>query len=325
VYPSTTLRWRVALAGAIVVSALATGMAAAAALERAATPLDSVLIVACAIAVTLAAQLLPALARQRVGWALWIVCLALTIYGHAGFFSAAQARAGAARSQSVQPTTQQAALLDQLRSTAARASSAVAFDLAAVRSRGVNAALQLARCEREQPSRCAAQRAAVQQAAQREQALQVEAVEAQQAAALRAQITASAAQLDTRRAAAAADPVAAGLAHFTGLDAAAAPLVTSVLSAVVVELLGAVLWAEALRPQQPAAQQPVAVESTSAVQIRQREAGKPRLAAVTPADTTAAAPPAPQSRWPPWHQIAEDTRAAMAAFASIRPTSTRSH
>jgi hypothetical protein len=315
---STTLRWRVALAGAIVVSALATGMAAAAALERAATPIDSILIVACAIAVTLAAQLLPALARQRAGWALWAVCLALTIYGHAGFFSAAQARAGAHRSQSVQPTSQQAALLDQLRSTAARASSAVAADLAAVRSRGVSAALQLARCERDTPSRCGAQRAAVQQAAQREQALQVEAAEAQQAAALRAQITASAAQLDTRRAAAAADPVAAGLAHVTGLDAAAAPLVTSVLSAVVVELLGALLWAEVLRPQQPAAQQTVAVGSAPAVQIRQRAVGKPRLAAVTPADTTAAAPPAPQSRWPPWHRIYQPV-------AHLAPTPTRSH
>lgn len=303
---------RIALAGAVSLSAIGVGMAAAAAVERAGTWFDGVLIVACAVAVTLAAHLLPALTRRAAGWALWSVCVALTIYGHASFIASAQGRAGAARSLSVQPSAESAALAEQLRSTAARASSAVAADLAAVRSRAVSAALQLARCERDQPGRCAARQAAVQQIAQQAQALQIEADEAQRAAAIRSQLTAAAARLDSQRAGAAADPVAAGLAALTGADASAAPVITSVLSAIVVELLGALLWAQVLSP---ADSQPATADS-AADPARKPVQTKPRPAAA--ADAPALIPPALRIRWPPWQRTHQPAR-------TTTPTSTRSH
>lgn len=298
---------RIALAGAVALSIIGVGMAAAAAIERGASTVDRVLIVACAVAITLAAHLLPALTRRAAGWALWAACVALTVYGHTMFFAAAGQRAGEHRALSVAPSEQSAALLEQLRSTAARAPSAVAADLAAVRSRGAGAALQLTRCEREQPGRCAARRLVLQQAEQQAQALQIEADEAHRAAGLRAELTAAAAQLDTRRSAA-----ADGLG---GLGADGVLLAMSVLSAVVVELLAALLWAEVLSPKVGRAEATVEPPARAA---RTSMPARTSASIGDPSPPAADHAPRPHSRWPPWLRTHLPAR-------PTTPTSTRSH
>ncbi len=300
-----TARRATAVAAALV-SLCGVGMAAAAAFERAATPVDRALVLAVAVTITLAAHVLPALARRTGGkgpavgsiWGLWLACMGITIYGHATFFSGAAAHAGSARASAVQTSTHTAALTDQLANISARPLGMVAIDLAAAHARAAALNLQLTRCEQDQPGRCGARRLAVQQAQARTDALKTEHTEAQRAADLREQLAASAAALDTRRAAAAVDPVAGQLARLTGANVEALTLLVAVLSAVVVELLAAVLWSEALRAPQPDA-------ATAALRLFADDQEK-RIAAARTATTPPRSQPVipagrvrPQSTAPP--------------------------
>ncbi len=207
---------------------------------------------AAAVVITLAAHLLPTIANTRAQggrvavWALWAACMGLTVYGHVVFFASAAAHAGSSRAATEQETEHSRALREQLASITARALAPVSADLAAAQQRHANATQQLTSCER-QASACTARRSAVQQTQQQVEVLRVERAEAQRAADLRAQLATAAAGLDTRRNNAAADPVGAQLASLTGSGAEAVPLGVAVLSSIVVELLAALLWAEALR------------------------------------------------------------------------------
>jgi len=242
---------RLALTGAITTSATGVAMAAAAALERGGSPVDRALIIAVAVTITLAAHLLPALSRKATAWALWSVCVALTVYGHGTFFLAAADRAGQARAAAVQPDTRTAALREQVSSAPARDPVTVADAIARTQSRLEASALALTRCQHATPHRCGAQQLTAQQTAARLEALRVEMTQSTRLQALREQITTAAERHDQRRADAAADPIAAALASATGLPAQHITTLASVLSAVVVELLATLLWAELLAQQGP--------------------------------------------------------------------------
>jgi hypothetical protein len=243
---------RIVYAGAYATSAVGIAMAAAAALERGTTTTDRALIITVAVTITLAAHLLPAISRRRAAWALWAICVVLTVYGHGVFFSAAAARAGATRAEAVQEDTHTHALREQLATAQARPASVVATALAQAQSQQTTAELALARCERATPGRCMAPKAARQLAQQRITALTTEQAESARAASLQAELTHAAATLDTRRSAATADPIAAQLAALVGIKSDHISTLVSILSAVVIELLAAMLWAEALTtPAQP--------------------------------------------------------------------------
>ncbi len=228
-------------------------MAAAAAMERSTAPADRALVMAAAVVITLAAHLLPTIANNRTrgkgaaAWALWAVCMALTVYGHMVFFASAAGHAGSSRAATVEETAHSRALREQLASISARPLGTVAADLVMVQHRASAANLQAQRCEQATPGRCASRRTAAQQAHDQVEALRTEHTEAQRAADLRGQLTTAAASLDTRRTSAASDPVASQLNRLTGTGADALPLMVAVLSSIVVELLAALLWSEALR------------------------------------------------------------------------------
>lgn len=281
-------------AGAL--SLISAGMSAAAALERGGSPADTVLLVSIGVAITLAVHLLPALTRSAAGRALWLACIALTLYSHATYFHAAGNRAGQQRAQAVQPGTHTAALREQLQHITARAPSDVGSDLASAQGRATTARLALQRCEQATAGRCAALSARVDQAAATVQALQIEATDAARAVQIRQQLADAAARIDTQRQTAAADPIAAGLAALLHLSPDAVALLVSVLCASVLDLLAALLWSQALCNATATPATPREPATPPVMSLAQR-------IAATVAPTTAPTPPArrmqPQSTAPP--------------------------
>lgn len=251
----TTPRRLAVLAGAAGTSIVGVLMAAAAAFERGATAADRALIVAVSCCIVLAAHILPAITRTLAGRTLWVACLLLTAWGHAAFFTAAASRAGEARAAQVPATSRASAVqteLDALQGS--RLVAAVSADLAGARARDASAHAALQRCMESGDMGCSRTRAAAAAAQARADALADELVQARRAADLRAQMTGAAAEHDDARAAAAVDPVAAALSAATGVTPAALSTGVAILSAVVVELLAALLWSTGLaRPAQDVA------------------------------------------------------------------------
>lgn len=238
------------LIGAATATAIGIAMAAAGSIERAGSPVDVALVVAMSVMVTAAAHLLPALVRSLASRVLWLACITLTIYSHAAFFTAAAHRAGSIRADAVQTDTRTAALRDQLAALPAQSAAAAADALAATRSRAAALGAALARCEARTPGRCTSASAAAAGAIARAEAAAIALQAAQHADTLRAQLTSAAGTLDDRRTAAATDPVSAQLGAITGLQPDTLQTAVSVLGAVVVDLLGALLWSQSLSPME---------------------------------------------------------------------------
>lgn len=232
--------------GATLVSAVGVLMSISAAAERGGTAVDQALIGAVSVAITLACHLLPAISRAWPARALWAACLLLTAWGHAAFFTAASWRAGDSRASAVTAPTQGAALRDELAAIHARPVAVVAADLANAQARLLSVGAALTRC---QAGECPRLEAAAGAARARAGALQEEARQAQRASDLRARLSDAAGAQDATRAAAAQDPVARALGSALGLPAESLSTMVSVLSAVVVELLAALLWSLALAPE----------------------------------------------------------------------------
>jgi hypothetical protein len=249
-----TSRRTILLAGAGITSGIGVAMAAAAAAERAVTITDRALVIAVACVIVLGAHLLPSITRTRLGRALWVCCLLLTAWGHSAFFIASAGRAGESRADHVQASTQTQALRDELQATQARPLAAVSADLAISQTREIAARTAAARCIAEQQP-CSRLQSALAITQARTLALADELAQARRAAQLRQQLTATAGAHDTQRAAAAVDPVAAALAGTTGISPGALSTGASVLSAVVMEMLAALLWSAGLQTS-PAAHTP---------------------------------------------------------------------
>lgn len=84
---------------AIMLTATAVSMAAAAAMDRGGSFADKTLLMVLASLVAGLVHLLPALTRNRLAWLLWFGCFVATLYGHLTFFTNAQTRAGEAHAQ----------------------------------------------------------------------------------------------------------------------------------------------------------------------------------------------------------------------------------
>lgn len=196
-------------------------MAASAAWDRGGTSLDRGLLVALSVAVVAGVHLIPALSRERLKWLLWVGCLLCTVYGHLTFFVHAGMRAGEARAQQsaqVTGTTRQiAAVQEALARISARPAAVVVTQLANTRARRQRAALRL------------------------------ELAEARRAEQLQDELVALEGKQTRAEVAGATDPVVARLSEVTGRSEASISLAVGLAFSLLLELLGAMLWMEALR------------------------------------------------------------------------------
>lgn len=281
------LRRGLCAALAVAVSGVCAVMAAAAAVERAATSDDRTVVTAVAVALVLGAHMLPALARRnRLAQALFMGCVAATLYHHAHYFAGVQERAGAQRAAVVAPSGHAQALQFELQAHAAtRALPAVAADLAHASAKLAQAQAGLARCTAQSGERCHSAQASVLAADARVQALQDERSSAQRAAALRTQLADAAAGQDRQRAAQATDPVDARLASITGLDVGTVALVSALVQSLLLELMAALLWTLALPATAAIQTQAVAAPAvaTAVPPISQPVVLTPALPAALPA------------------------------------------
>jgi hypothetical protein len=235
---------RLALGAAGVTSTVGLAMAAAAALERGGTLLDQTLIVAIACVLVLGAHLLPSLSRSPLARLLWLGCLLLTAWGHATFFTAASHRAGRVRADAVVTTGRAEALRSELKAIQARPLAIVSAELAATQARANAAVTALERCQRTAPSEQSCLRLGVtaETSRLRATALADEMNESRRAADLRDRLAEAAGEQDAARQVAAVDPIAQSLASLIGLPAESLSTGVSVLSAIVIELMAALLW-----------------------------------------------------------------------------------
>lgn len=214
----------VALAGTVTAAAVA--LAIASAWQRAESDSDRLLLATVASVIVLAVHLLPALLRARSGWIVWPVwtlCLAGALWGHATFFASAWQGAAEARAAS---STQARALQERR--------AVIEADLAATKARPVAAIVrQISWTKSDEQA----------------QALRVELAEAQRATRLRDELLSLSV---TGSVTAVTDPLLARVTAVTGWTTAAISLAVSVGMAVLVEVLGALLWLEALAGQKPA-------------------------------------------------------------------------
>lgn len=234
---------------AVVISTLGVVIAAAAAMDRAGTLLDRLLLAATAVALALGAHLLPAWGRRQPGvYLLWLGCLAATLYGHAHFFAAAGARAGQLRAEEIVPSATEAALQAQLHAIQARSPATVAAEQAGVALRLAQAQAGWARCEKSPTPSCAPWVTQVTGLKAQQQALALELTQAQHGAALRQQLVALAQARDQAQHTAALDPVDRSLAAWTGWSASVVGLGSAIAQSLLLDLLAAALWVKAASP-----------------------------------------------------------------------------
>jgi len=200
-------------------------MAAVAALDRGGTVLDRGLLAALSVAIVAGVHLIPALSRRKLAWLLWAGCLLGTVYGHLTLFVHASMRAGEAQAHQSAAVTgtgrQVGAVRDALAAITARPVAVIAGQLANTQGRRERAALRL------------------------------ELAEAQRAASLRDELVRLAATQTQAEVTGATDPVIARLAVTLGSNEASISLAVGLLFSLLVELLGALLWIEALsRPSE---------------------------------------------------------------------------
>lgn len=223
-------------------SSIGIAMSVASAMDRASAPADQLMLAAIGATITAAAHTLPAMTRSVSGRLLWSACMAVTMYGHAGYFTSVIDRAGQHRAESVQQDGATLALREQLQAITARPTATIAADLGIAQRAAATASAAAHACSRP----CPALEGRSHAAQARVTALQTEIDEAHRADALRAQLTARAEQHDLRQRDAAADPAARALSSLSGLSSETLQGGVQLVSAALVELLAALLWSLAI-------------------------------------------------------------------------------
>jgi hypothetical protein len=210
---------------AIFVTMTAGAMASVAAWDRGGTLLDKVLLVSMSAAIVLAVHLLPALSRRPSTWAIWAGCLLCAIYGHLTFLTHASLRAGDVRSQqstlTVGTERQIESAREALAEIKARPVATVAAQLAQESDRRVRAALR------------------------------TEIAEGKRAQELRDDLARFEAVSTGAQVNGAADPVTARLATVMGWTESGVAVAIGLTFSLLLELIGALLWFEALKPIDP--------------------------------------------------------------------------
>lgn len=220
---------------ALFVTLTAMAMAAVAAWDRGGNAIDRALLVALSVAICAGTHLIPALSKRNLAWLLWAGCLLGTTYSHLTFFTHASLRAGDVRAQhsaKVVGTGEQIdAAREALAGITARPVAAIAAELVTTQGRRERSALR------------------------------VELTEAQRAAALRDELVRLTGTATEAEVAASGDPVTARLAVVTGSSEAGIALFIGLGFSILLELVGALLWVEALR--QPSGAHPPGTDTAT--------------------------------------------------------------
>jgi hypothetical protein len=203
------------------VTMTAASMTAVAAWDRGGTMIDKALLVAMSVVIVLAVHLIPALSRRPAAWLVWTGCLFCAIYGHLTFLTHASLRAGETRAQqsalAVGTEKQIEEAREALAETKARPVAIVAAELAISSNWRERAALR------------------------------AEITEGKRAEALRDELVRLSGVSTTAQVTGAADPVTARLAEVTAHSEGAVAAVIGMTFSVLIELVGALLWYEAMR------------------------------------------------------------------------------
>ena len=220
---------------AVFVTFTAAGMTALAAWDRGGTLLDRLLLVAMAVVIVLAVHLIPALSRRPAAWLVWAGCLLCAVYGHLTFLTHANLRAGDLRASQSTLAAATERQIDQVQASLshiqARPMATVAAELAASKSWRDRAALK------------------------------VEIAQGKRAEQLRDELRRLSQVATTALVTEANDPVAARLGVVTGWSESAVTVVIGLTFSILIELVGALLWFEALRlPVTPASRSQQAKE-----------------------------------------------------------------
>lgn len=212
---------------AVFVTFTAASMTAVAAWDRGGTMIDKALLVAMSVVIVLAVHLLLALSRRPAAWPVWAGCLLCAIYGHLTFLTHASLRAGNVRAQqsalTIGTERQMEETRDALAEIKARPVATIAAELATTSSWRERAALR------------------------------AEIAEGKRAEALRDELVRLSGVSTTAQVSGAADPVTARLAAVTGYSESGVSVVIGMTFAILLELIGALLWYEALRRPDEAA------------------------------------------------------------------------
>jgi len=206
---------------AIFVTLTATAMAAVAAWDRGGTMVDKTLLISMSVVIVLAVHLLPAISRKPAAWAVWFFCLLSATYGHLTFLVHSHERAGQLRSvESIQSLgiEHQIQLAEKaLAEIKARPQAVVAADLSKEADRRVRAALN------------------------------VELSEAKKASNLRDEILRLSSERSNAEITGQTDPVTQKLASVLSVTEQSILVAVGLTFAVLVELIGSLLWVEVLK------------------------------------------------------------------------------
>lgn len=208
-----------ALASFVTLTAMA--MASASAWDRGGDAIDRALLVALSVAICAGAHLIPSVSKRRLAWLLWGGCLLGTIYSHLVFFTHASLHAGEVRAkqsnQVVGTEKQIEAARDALAGISARPVSVIASELAVTRGW------------------------------RKRSALEAELSEARRSAGLRDALVRLNGKAVEAGVASATDPVTERITAVTGSSEASISLLIGLGFAILLELMGALLWVEVLR------------------------------------------------------------------------------
>jgi hypothetical protein len=207
---------------AIFVTVTSISMAAVAAWDRGGTLIDKSLLVSMSVVIVLAVHLLPAISRRTFTWLIWAGCLACAIYGHLTFLTHSSIRAGEslAKQSVVNIGTDK-----QIETVTAA--------LAQIKARPVTEVMaQLAQTN-----------------AKRERAvLREEIAEGKKAEILRNELIRLFQVSTTAKVNGATDPVTAKLSQVFGWSEGVISVAIGLTFSMLIELVGSLIWYEALRP-----------------------------------------------------------------------------
>ncbi|MBY0453756.1 MAG: hypothetical protein K2Q11_02600 [Burkholderiaceae bacterium] len=237
---------------ATVVTLVCAGMAGLSAVERSQTASGAIMFVALALVMVVCSHLLPALARDSkvVRW-VFVACVGVTLYNHAYFFQSEKDASSAAAVAAVQPSADVLGIQAQLDLIVARALPVVAADMSNAKASVARAVAALERCS-SRDVRCTSAQATLEVAKAKVDALHDERAQAIRAEGLREQLALAMTAHSAKVAAAGGNKVDISIARMLGIDASTVATATSILQSVVLEVVGALLWAVAL-PQKPVA------------------------------------------------------------------------
>lgn len=206
---------------AVFVTLIAASMAAISAWDRGGDMIDRILLIGISVVIVLAVHLLPALSKRSYIWIVWAICLCAAIYGHLTFLTHASLRAGTVRAEQ---STLAVGTDKQIQATQSELASIQARPIAVIA-----AALAITESKRER------------------NALREELAEAKRAEMLKERLAKLFGVATEAKVTGTSDPVIKKLSEVTGYGENSVSLVIGLAFSTLLELIGALLWYEALK------------------------------------------------------------------------------